>query len=94
MRLVYSKDAVEDLARLRNFIHIHDPEAAARISEELLSRIRELCTYPSMGRPVQLAPDSNTVRDLVFGNYIIRYVPRDEVVIVLRVWHQRESFRS
>jgi plasmid stabilization system protein ParE len=33
MRLEYSSAAVGDLARLREFIAIHNPEAAKRISD-------------------------------------------------------------
>lgn len=91
MKLVYSRDALEDLKRLRAFIAKENPAAASRIAAELLARITQLCDFPELGRPVPLAPDPPTVRDMVFGKYIIRYTPREDLLIVLRVWHHRED---
>jgi hypothetical protein len=44
-----------------------------------------------MGHAVVLAPEPNSMRDMVFGDYVVRYVPRGEVLIVLRIWHHNES---
>ena len=91
MKLIYSQDALEDLTRLRAFIAKKNPAAASRIASELLARITQLCDFPEIGRPVRLAPDPSTVRDMVFGKYIIRYTLGEDLLIVLRVWHHRED---
>lgn len=91
MNIVYTQDAVEDLVRLRDFIAMNDPEAAAGIASALLEGIERLCSFPEMGRPVPLAPDPESIRDLIIGDYIVRYVPRPDTLIILCLWHQYEN---
>lgn len=91
MRLAYSADAVADLVRLREFIAETDPIAAARVAKALIARVSQLREFPMMGRAVALAPDPDSVRDAMFGNYVVRYAVHAEVVVVLRVWHRFEQ---
>ncbi len=67
--LQFSQSALSDLKRLREFIAIHDPEAAKRISLRIRQAIGKLVNFPAMGRPVQ---DLEEVRELVAGNYVVR----------------------
>lgn len=91
MKLVYSEEAVADLARLRAFIAEKDPSAAARVAAELLARLDNIRLFPELGRNVALAPEPNVVRDAVFGKYIVRYVAHAEAVVILRIWHHYEN---
>ena len=90
-RLVYAAAAIEDLARLRAFIAEHDPAAAQRIAADLAKRIEALRDAPLLGRAVTAAPDPQVIRDMVFGNYIVRYAVTARSIAVLRVWHHFES---
>ena len=90
MRLVFSVEAVADLVRLRAFISANDPSAAARIGDELLTRIALVCRFPEMGKSVPLAPDPEIVRDAIFGTYLVRYTIHPSSIVVLRIWHQFE----
>ena len=91
MRLVYSREAVADLVRLRAFIAEHNPAAAARVAEALIARIENLLVFPHMGRPVAQAPEPEVVRDMIFGNYIVRYSLHGEALVILRLWHHYEE---
>ena len=91
MRLIYSQEAVADLTRLRAFIAERNPAAATRIATELIARIDRLRNFPEMGRGVTQAPDPDTVRDFVFGRYVVRYTMHDSALVVLRVWHHLEN---
>lgn len=93
MKLVYTDVAIEDLKRLRQFIAVHNPAAAARVATELVSKIELLTEQPEMGVPVQLSPDPGSMRDVIFGNYVIRYSLHITTIIVLRVWHGLEGER-
>lgn len=93
MKLVYTDDAIEDLKRLRAFIVVHNPSAAARIAAELVGRVELLPDFPQMGTPVEMAPVPNSVRDMVFGKYIVRYSVHVSAIIILRVWHELEGER-
>lgn len=91
MRLIYSIEAVQDLTRLREFIAEKNPAAAERIATELVARIDQLRTFPEMGRTVAQAPVPNTIRDFVFGTYIVRYAQHVNAITILRVWHHYEN---
>ncbi len=86
-RLVYATAAIDDLLRLRAFIAEHDPEAARRIAADLVKRIEALRDAPLMGRAVGMAPDPESIRDMVFGSYIVRCAVTARSIAVLRVWH-------
>ena len=91
MRLTYSQEAVVDLVRLRALIADHDPSAAARVAADLTTRIGHLCQFPEMGRNVPEAPQPDTVRDFIFGKYVVRYTVHDSALVILRIWHHFES---
>ena len=91
MKLVYAPEAVADLIRLRSFIAEKSPTAAARIAAELIARIENLCAFPQLGRAVGEAPQPDVIRDMVFGNYVVRYSEHADALVVLRIWHHRED---
>jgi plasmid stabilization system protein ParE len=93
VKLVYTDEAIEDLQRLREFIAVHNPSAAARIAAELVGKIELLPDSPKMGTPVEMAPVPDSVRDMVFGKYIVRYSVHTSAIIILRVWHGPEAER-
>ena len=93
MKLVYTDEAIEDLKRLREFIAAHNPSAAARVAAELVSKIELLPDFPRMGTPVEMAPVPDSIRDMVFGKYVVRYSVHVSAIIILRVWHELEGER-
>lgn len=94
MRLVYSVEAVADLVRVRELIAANDPASAARISEELVTRLTLVCRFPEMGKSVASAPDPEMVRDAIFGKYVVRYTIHPGSIVVLRIWHQFQDRNS
>lgn len=88
MQLRFTRSSSRDLTRLRDFIARHDPRAAAKVSKRLGRTIRLLRDQPGLGQAVDELPD---VRELVAGDYVVRYTVRDECVVILRVWHGREN---
>ncbi len=91
MKINYSKEAIADLVQLREFIATHDPAAANRYAQRLIEGINRLQDQPMQGRAVIYAPDPESIRDLVIGNYIVRYALLSDQIMVLRVWHHREN---
>ncbi|NMG10555.1 type II toxin-antitoxin system RelE/ParE family toxin [Brasilonema sp. UFV-L1] len=87
MKLKFSESAVRDLVRLRDFITRNDSNAAERVSLRLRQAIGKLVLNPDIGRPV---PELENVRELIAGNYVVRYLQEDDTVFVLRVWHGKE----
>lgn len=91
MKLVYSSEAVEDLVRLRAFIVENEPSAAIRISEELVARMENLALFPRIGVVVEHATQPAEVRDMVFGDFVVRYSVHKQALAVLRIWHHFEN---
>lgn len=86
MKLTFSESSIADLESLREFIAKNNPEAAERMSLRLRQLIGNLILHPDMGR---LVPELPNVRELVAGNYVVRYM-REDTVVILRVWHGKE----
>ncbi|MFD2191213.1 type II toxin-antitoxin system RelE/ParE family toxin [Pistricoccus aurantiacus] len=93
MKLVYTDEAIEDLKRLREFIAVHNPSAAARVAAKLVTKIELLPDFPKLGAPVELAPVPESVRDMVFDKYVVRYSVHASAIIILRIWHGLEGKR-
>lgn len=93
MKLVYTDEAIDDLKRLREFVAEHNLSAAARIATELVGKIELFPDFPRMGTPVEMAPVPDSVRDMVFGKYVVRYSVHVSAIIILRVWHGLEGER-
>ena len=89
MTLIFSKAAVNDLVRLRDFIAQHSPEAAQRIARRLRGAIERLVNAPQIGRPVANLPGE--IRELIFGKYVVRYEVRQQHLYILRIWHGKED---
>lgn len=93
MKLHFTKKALADLIRLRKFIYEKNPHAAARIANKLHDDIQRLIIFPKVGKPVPQAPAPEFIRDLIRGDYIVRYLIQDGVITILRVWHGKEGER-
>ena len=90
MKFQFSKAALHDLVRLREFIAQHNPEAAQRISQRLRGAIKGLVAMPKIGLPVENTPGD--IRELIFGRYVIRYEIRGkDLLYILRIWHGKEN---
>lgn len=91
MRVSYSREAVSDLIRLREFIATHNPSAAKKVAFSLQKGISQLKTFPYLGVEVELAPNPELIRDLILGGYIVRYLIHTEEIYILRIWHHKED---
>ena len=90
-RLQFATRAFEDLDRVTDFLLDRAPELAAETVPLILGGLRTLKDHPLIGRPVEA-----DLRELLISRgrtgYIAlyRYNPASDVVLVLRVRHQRE----
>ena len=93
MKTIYTPESVRDLQRLREFIAIKNPNAASRIANALQTGIKKLKTFPNLGTDVR-EDESKMIRDLVLGDYIVRYLLLKESIYILRIWHQKEDWKE
>ncbi len=91
MKLFYTPEAIDDLVRLRGFIEDKNPEAAQCIAKVIQKDMQQLKMSPYIGVEVDEAPDSQTVRDLILGNYIVRHLVNTKALFILRIWHHKEN---
>lgn len=91
MNLVYTDVAIQDLQRLRAFIAVHNPHAAAEIAARLIEKLSLLKSFPYLGTPVTQAPEVGAVRDAVFDHYVVRYSVHSQTIIILKLWHSLEQ---
>jgi len=90
MKISYSLESIRDLIRLREFIEVKNPDAAARIASKLLAGIDNLKVFPRMGLPVAHSPDPDVIRDLFISKYTVRYLLHSQDIFILRMWHEKE----
>jgi plasmid stabilization system protein ParE len=91
MNVRYSREAIDDLRRLREFIEVKNPGAAQKAASGILAGISQLKRFPLLGTKVDRAPNPEAVRDLVIGSYLARYLVHEKEIYVLRIWHQKED---
>lgn len=91
MKVYYSKEAINDLARLREFIEVNNPLAAQQAAESIKKGISQLKEFPRLGIKVESAPDPEIIRDLIIGSYLSRYLITDQIIYILRIWHHKED---
>ncbi len=93
-RLSWLPQALTDLIRLREFIHVHNPAAASRAAQRIREAAGLLLTHPLLGKPVDDIDDPR-LRDVFIpfgqGGYWLRYQVREDVILVIQIWHGRES---
>lgn len=89
MRLRWTKRALLDSRRLHAFLEEVNEPAAARAAQALVRAASFLPEHPRMGRRLEQFPGQEVRRTLV-GQYELRYEIRDDVIILLRIWHTRE----
>jgi len=86
MNIVWSPEAIEDLASIKSFISEDNPTAAARLILHIIRNIEELLSdTPQIGRAGRMPG----TRELVIPKtpFIVPYRLVGETVQVLRVYH-------
>jgi toxin ParE1/3/4 len=93
LKIVVSVRATADLDRLRTFLAESDPQAAARAIAILVSSIQSLQDMPARGRPLGRIGLRELIVPFGRSGYVIRYhvSERRNAVVVLRIWHGRET---
>ena len=91
-QVVYSPNAIANLARLHRFLDQKNPEAATRAIRAIRDRLVMLSRFPRLG-PVD--PERPDIRELFvpFGaaGYVARYGIVGKTVVILAVRHTREA---
>ena len=90
-QIVYSQNALANLARAFDFLLEHDQAAAIASAAAIREAVELLANHPMIGRRV-----AGELRELVISygktGYVAlyRFIPAQDVVRVLAIRHQRE----
>jgi toxin ParE1/3/4 len=92
-QVIISPSAQRDLAGIVRYIAQHNPDAAARLGFELITRAESLKTFPELGRMVSefQHPD---LREIIVRSYrvIYRLKRDDQRIEIVRFWHGARGF--
>jgi len=86
--LRWTPEAVEDLARLHDFLAVRHPQAARPTVSVLRDAVRQLLVHPRLGRSLHNF-EGRDVRRLLIGDYELRYELAGDAIHVLRFFHTR-----
>ena len=90
MRLVWSRDAQDDLDRLYAFLASKSQRTADAVVVALLDAPTRLLDMPRMGIRVENFLDEE-VRRVIVRQYELRYRIEGEIIRILRIFHTREN---
>jgi toxin ParE1/3/4 len=86
MNIVWSPEAIRDLAALRAYIAEDDPAAAQKVVLRIIEIVEQaLPSNPQIGRPGRVPGTRELV--IVRTPYIVPYRVRRNVLEILRVYH-------
>jgi len=84
MPVVFTGEAIDDLAHIRRHIGLDNPQAASRVAVQIIAACDRLEYLPERGRP-GLVPGTRELS--VIWPYVIVYRVKSDQVEVIRVWH-------
>jgi plasmid stabilization system protein ParE len=90
VNLKFTWSALNDLRRLHDFVATKNLQAASSTVTSLRKSINHLKDHPDMG----IAIDEGGVRTWIAGEYVLHYQINEELLLILRIWHGRESRSS
>jgi plasmid stabilization system protein ParE len=87
-KVIWSDAAIADLHDVCTHFAAHNPQAATRLGEGILSHVQILASFPFIG-PAYPRGASGPLREIVFRPYRIFYDvnERQRTVEILHVWH-------
>lgn len=94
MKVVWTKEASEDIERLFEFLLAKSTSAAADAIQTILDKLDALSEFPEIG--LRMNDDSGRREYYIpFGAsaYVLRYYLVNDHLVIVRVWHGRELRR-
>jgi len=92
-QVIIAPSAQMDLADIVRYIAQHNPDAAARLGFELITRAESLANFPELGRSVPEFHQAD-LREIICRSYriIYRLHHRDQRIQIVRFWHGARGF--
>jgi len=92
--ILFSSEAVSDIERIREFLYVKNPEAAARAVRSIWAALERVEHFPKIGKPIAVGGIRQIIVRFGRRGYIVRYrIWPNDVIFVTRIWHSREARR-
>jgi len=93
VKLIVSRAAAADLARLHAFLTDKNPAAARRTISGIVAAIDSLAAFPDRGRAFGAAGLRELIVPYGSSAYVVRFArdPQRQEILIVRVWHGRET---
>lgn len=88
VQVIWSTEALVDLEVIYDFLAEHSQQAAQNVIEKILSRARQIETFPESGI-IQLKSTDKEYRYLVEGHYKIIYRITDQHAYIATIFDTR-----
>lgn len=86
MRVTYLSLAVWDLVEIREYITVHDPQAAEQVGQRLAQIINRLSKMPGLGKPGRVFGTRElTTSKIGRTTYVVVYRVKSDRIEILRV---------
>ncbi|MEK6406395.1 MAG: type II toxin-antitoxin system RelE/ParE family toxin [Acidobacteriota bacterium] len=72
-KIIWSDEAIADLAGIWSYIAQHDPSAARRMASGIIDHVGILASFPFIGPRYPRGSTAGTLREIVFRSYHILY---------------------
>lgn len=95
MKLKYTPEAIRDLQSTKAYIGdvLHNPEAARRITKQVLDLCGSLKSHPFLGISLQAKTGTDSdLRYLVCENHLIFYRVESEWILIARILDGRTDY--
>ena len=92
VKIIWTEFAIEDLRLIHEYISKDSKRYADRFVEKLIERVDQLEYFPKSGRVVPEF-NSETLRELIEGNYRIIYKVSANQIAIVRVHHSARQLK-
>ena len=92
MNLEWSAEALADLDRFATFLQKQQPSLAGTVAQEIIDKAQMLSEHPLLGRAIEGREEyRQIVLQVLNAAYVFQYRYDGNRVVMLRVFHGRES---
>ncbi len=92
VKVIWTDFAIEDLKSIHDYIALDSKTYASKFIEKIIQRIDQLEKHPKSGRVVPEF-NSETLRELIEGNYRIVYKVNTDHIGIVRIQHSARQLK-
>jgi len=93
LKVIFSKEASQDLEAIGDWIAQENPERAFSFVTELRHDCLSLGDFEERN-PVYKMSDLGEIRKRVFGSYVVFYIVNDDMVSIARIIHGARNYAN